>query len=120
MIEVLDTRSLIEHFFSGHPAVREKTRNRITELRRRKEGVVPLIVVAEFTEQACGSRDGEKRRMQPQAAPDDPHERSSLAITVGEEIAREILEARVDGDRHDALPRVEIPRYLEGGEDVCA
>ena len=64
MIEVLDTRFFIEHFFSTDPAVREVTRNRVTELRRRKEGVVPLIVVAEFTDQACrfaGRREAEEK-----------------------------------------------------------
>ena len=63
MIEVLDTRFFIEHFFSTDPAVTEKTRKRLTELRRRKEGVVPLIVVAEFADQACrfaGRREGEQ------------------------------------------------------------
>ncbi len=64
MIEVLDTRFFIEHFFSADPTDREKTRRRITELRRRKEGVVPLIVVAEFTDQACrlaGRREAEEK-----------------------------------------------------------
>ncbi|MGQ0797487.1 MAG: PIN domain-containing protein [Methanobacteriota archaeon] len=63
MIEVLDTRFFIEHFFSTDPVVREKTRNRVTELRRRKEGVVPLIVIAEFADQACrfaGRREAEE------------------------------------------------------------
>lgn len=64
MIEVLDTRFFIEHFFSADPSVREATRNRVTELRRRKEGVVPLIVVSEFTDQACrfaGRREAEAK-----------------------------------------------------------
>ena len=64
MIEVLDTRFFIEHFFSSDPPVREATRNRIQELRRRKEGVVPLIVIAEFTDQACrfaGRREAEAK-----------------------------------------------------------
>ncbi len=64
MIEVLDTRFFIEHFFSTDPAVHEKTRQRVTELRRRREGVVPLIVVAEFADQACrtaGRREAEQK-----------------------------------------------------------
>lgn len=64
MIEVIDTRFFVEHFFSDHPTVREKTRNRVTELRRRKEGVVPLIVIAEFVDQACrfaGRREAEEK-----------------------------------------------------------
>jgi len=64
LIEVLDTRFFIEHFFSADSTVREKTRNRVTELRRRKEGVVPLIVVAEFADQACrfaGRREAEEK-----------------------------------------------------------
>lgn len=64
MIEVLDTRFLIEHLFSADPSVQERTRKRVTELRRRKEGVVPLIVVAEFTDQACrfaGRREAEEK-----------------------------------------------------------
>lgn len=64
MIEVLDTRFFIEHLFSTDTSVREKTRKRLTELRRSKEGVVPLIVVAEFTDQACrfaGRREAEEK-----------------------------------------------------------
>ncbi len=64
MIEVLDTRFFIEHFFSTDPEVHEKTRSRIRELRRRREGVVPLVVVAEFVDQACrraGRREAEQK-----------------------------------------------------------
>jgi len=63
LIEVLDTRFFIEHLFSTDTAVTDKTRRRITELLRRKEGVVPLIVVAELADQACrfaGRREAEQ------------------------------------------------------------
>ena len=64
MIEVLDTRFFMEHFFSTDPAVQEKTRGRIRDLRRRREGVVPLVVVAELVDQVCrraGRREAELR-----------------------------------------------------------
>ncbi len=64
LIEVLDTRFFIEHLFSTDPVVTEKTRRRLMGRRRRKEGVVPLIVVPEFADQACrfagGRRGGAK------------------------------------------------------------
>ena len=64
MIEVLDTRFFVEHFFSTDPAVHEKTRDRIRDLRRRREGIVPLVVVAELVDQACrfaGRREAEQK-----------------------------------------------------------
>lgn len=64
MIEVLDTRFFIEHLFSRDTAITERTRGRLTELRKRKEGVVPLIVLAEFADQACrfaGRREAEQK-----------------------------------------------------------
>ena len=53
MKEILDTRFFIEHFFSSDAEVLERTRKRIRDLRRRGDGVVPVIVVAEFVDQAC-------------------------------------------------------------------
>lgn len=64
MIEVLDTRFFVEHFFSADLGVHEKTRDRIRDLRRRREGIVPLVVVAEFVDQACrfaGRREAVQR-----------------------------------------------------------
>ncbi len=60
MREVLDTRFFIAHLVEGDPRVHDRTRAKLRDLRRRGDGVVPTIVVAEFFDQACrraGRRD---------------------------------------------------------------
>jgi len=51
--EVLDTRFFIAHLVEDDPKLHERTRARLRDLRRRGDGVVPTIVLAEFYDQAC-------------------------------------------------------------------
>jgi predicted nucleic acid-binding protein len=51
--EVLDTRFLIELFFSADAQALERARVKLRDLRRRREGVVPTLVLVEFFDQAC-------------------------------------------------------------------
>ena len=53
MKQVLDTRFFIAHLVEEDPKVHERTRAMLGDLRRRGEGVVPTIVLAEFCDQAC-------------------------------------------------------------------
>ncbi len=63
MREVLDTRFLIEHFFSDDPETVEKARGRLRNLRRTGSGVIPTIALAEFFCRVC-ERAGRKRAEQ--------------------------------------------------------
>lgn len=53
MKEVLDTRFFIAHLVEADPRVHDRTRAKLRDLRRRGDGVVPAIVVAEFFDQVC-------------------------------------------------------------------
>jgi len=61
--EILDTRFFIELFFSTDARVLERARAKLHDLRRRREGVLPTLVIAEFFEQVCrraGKREASK------------------------------------------------------------
>jgi len=61
--EILDTRFFVELFFSTDARVLELARKGLRDLRRRREGVLPTLVLAEFFEQACrraGKREASK------------------------------------------------------------
>ncbi len=53
MKEVLDSRFLIEHFYSDDPETRKRTSRKLTELISRKEGILPTIVISETIRIAC-------------------------------------------------------------------
>ena len=53
MKEILDTRFFFEHFASSEPATREKTRNKLRELRRNGDGILPTVVLAELVDHTC-------------------------------------------------------------------
>lgn len=53
MKEVLDSRFLIEHYYSTSTETRQKTSHRIRELARRKEGILPTIVISETIQTVC-------------------------------------------------------------------
>ena len=64
MKEILDTRFLIEHFFSDQPRVLESARAKLRKLRRTKTGVLPTLVLTEFFDQVCrhaGSREASEK-----------------------------------------------------------
>ena len=53
MKEILDTRFFVELFFSMDPRVLDRVREKLRDVRRRREGVLPTLVLAEFFDQAC-------------------------------------------------------------------
>lgn len=53
MKEVLDSRFLIEHYYSTSTETRQKTSRRIRELARREEGILPTIVISETIQTVC-------------------------------------------------------------------
>ena len=63
MKEVLDTRFFVELFFSADAQVLARAREKLRDLRRRRAGVVPTLVLAEFYDQSCrrtGKREASK------------------------------------------------------------
>ncbi len=53
MREVVDTRFLIEHLYSDQTETRRRTSKKLRELIRRKEGLLPTIVIGETVQIIC-------------------------------------------------------------------
>ena len=53
MREVVDTRFLIEHFYSDQTETRRRTSEKLRELTKRKEGLLPTIVIGETVQIVC-------------------------------------------------------------------
>ena len=53
MKEVLDTRFILEHYYSPDSAVRQKTTKKLKELIQRKEGLLPTISISETVKTVC-------------------------------------------------------------------
>lgn len=53
MKEVLDSRFLIEHFYSASTEMKQKTSKKLRELGQRKEGLLPTIVISETVKIIC-------------------------------------------------------------------
>jgi predicted nucleic acid-binding protein len=51
--EVLDTRFLREYFYSAQPETKEKIVRKYSALISHNEGILPTIVIAEFTQITC-------------------------------------------------------------------
>ena len=63
MKEVVDTRFLMEHFYSDQPEIRRKTSQRIRELAQRGEGIIPTIVIGEVVRITCTKRGAEEANL---------------------------------------------------------
>jgi predicted nucleic acid-binding protein len=51
--EVVDTRFLIEHFYSDQTETRRRTSEKLRELTKRKEGLLPAMVIGETVRIVC-------------------------------------------------------------------
>jgi predicted nucleic acid-binding protein len=51
--EVLDTRFLIEHYYSENKETKQKTTKKLKSLIRCREGIVPTIVISETVKIIC-------------------------------------------------------------------
>jgi len=58
--EVVDTRFLIEHFYSNETETKHKTTKKLTELIRNREGLLPTIVICEIVQITCEKRGEEE------------------------------------------------------------
>jgi len=50
---VLDSRFIIEYFYSDKTETKQKTSKKIKELIQRKEGILPTIVISETIQTVC-------------------------------------------------------------------
>ena len=56
MREVLDTRFFMEYFYSSDKKTQERMRRKLVDLKKRKEGIVPAVVLAEIVNLTCKHR----------------------------------------------------------------
>lgn len=63
MREVVDTRFLIEHFYSDDPDVKAKTSKRLRELMQHSEGIIPTLVLGEITKITCEKKGKEEANL---------------------------------------------------------
>lgn len=59
MKEVLDTRFFLEHIYSQDPKMRQKTNQKIKELKQTTKGIIPTIVLLETIQFICSKRGKE-------------------------------------------------------------
>jgi predicted nucleic acid-binding protein len=59
LTEVVDTRFLIEHFYSDKTETRHKTTKKLRELVQRNEGILPTIAIGEVINVTCEKRGKE-------------------------------------------------------------
>jgi predicted nucleic acid-binding protein len=58
--EVVDTRFLVEHFYSNQIETKRKTAARLRELIENREGLLPTIVICEVVRVTCEKRGKEE------------------------------------------------------------
>lgn len=63
MDEVVDTRFLIEHFYSTEAEMRRRTSKKLIELAEREEGILPTIVIIEVVRVTCEKRGREEAEL---------------------------------------------------------
>ncbi|MBO3808328.1 MAG: PIN domain-containing protein [Candidatus Brockarchaeota archaeon] len=63
MREVVDTRFLIEHFYSDDPDVKAKTSKRLKELTQYSKGIIPTLVLGEIIKITCERRGKEEANL---------------------------------------------------------
>ena len=63
MREVLDTRFFLEHLYSQDPKMRQKTIQKMNELKQVANGIIPTIVLLETVQFVCSKRGKESAEM---------------------------------------------------------
>jgi len=58
--QVLDSRFLVEYYYSQDPIIRQKVNQKIKELTKNSSGIIPTIVVCETIQLIC-SREGKQK-----------------------------------------------------------
>ena len=62
MREVLDTRFFMEYFYSSNKKTQERMRRKLVDLKKRKEGIVPAVVLAEIVNLTCKYRGADEAK----------------------------------------------------------
>ncbi len=60
---VVDTRFLVEHFYSKSAEIKRKTASKLRELIERGEGILPTIVIGEIVRITCERRGVEEAKL---------------------------------------------------------
>jgi len=58
--EVVDTRFLVEHFYSNQTEIKRRTSKKLKELIENREGLLPTIVICETVQVTCEKRGKEE------------------------------------------------------------
>lgn len=59
-MEVIDSRFLVEYFFSDDQEIRSKATKHLTDLIKKRKGVLPTIVIVEIVRYVCDKRGAEE------------------------------------------------------------
>lgn len=62
MREVLDTRFFMEYFYSSDKKTQERMRRKLADLIKRKDGIVPAVVLAEIVNLTCKHRGADEAK----------------------------------------------------------
>ena len=63
MREVLDSRFLVEHYYSTETETKQKTSKKMRELIQQKEGLLPTIVISETVQIVCEKAGREEAKI---------------------------------------------------------
>ncbi|NLE06322.1 MAG: type II toxin-antitoxin system VapC family toxin [Crenarchaeota archaeon] len=63
MKQVLDSRFLIEYYYSDDEKIRKKTNDKIKELTQNPNGIIPTIVICETIQLICSKEGKQKAEM---------------------------------------------------------
>jgi predicted nucleic acid-binding protein len=58
--EVVDTRLLVEHFYSNQTEIKRKTARKLRELIENREGILPTLTICEIVQLTCERRGREE------------------------------------------------------------
>jgi len=62
-LEVIDSRFLVEYFFSSDENVKSKTLRHLKDLVKKRNGILPTIVVTETVRYVCEKRGVEEAKI---------------------------------------------------------
>jgi len=62
-LEVIDSRFLLEYFLADSAEVKSKTSKRLEQLMKKREGILPTIVIAETVRYVCEKRGTEEAKI---------------------------------------------------------
>jgi len=61
--KVVDTRFLIEYFYTKNENVKKKVKQKLLEIIKNRQGIIPVIVLSELTSMTCKRRGIEEAKV---------------------------------------------------------